>query len=272
MLIAQITDFHIGRIIETDCGTIDLFERLKDTITHLRELKPKPNLVVVTGDISNHGNIEDYQRTKTLLDSMDIPYLVMPGNHDSRDKLRALFNDDGYLPKEGEFLQYTFEDYPLRLVMLDSLEKGHHHGMICSERLDWLDNKLGEQPDRPTLVFMHHPPAKLHLPYQDSMNCQNGANLAEVIKSNTQVLGVVCGHTHRDSIANWANTILFVTPSATFSYGLQMNPVDDINPRFEPACVRLFSWKEETGLVSHLSFVGKYPDGLTEGVPTPATN
>ncbi len=272
MLIAQITDFHVGRIIETDSGSIDLFDRLKDTVKHLIELDPKPDMIVVSGDISNHGNIEDYQRTKSLLDTIEIPYLVMPGNHDSRDNLRELFGDRGYLPLSGEFLQYTVEKFPLRLVMLDSLVKGHHHGMICEERLEWLNHTLQEQPDRPTLVFMHHPPADLGLPYQDSINCRNGSQLKEVIRSHPQVLGVACGHTHRDSIANWANTVLFVTPSATFSYGLQMKPIDDINPRFEPACIRLFCWGEDTGLVSHLSFVGKYPDGLTEGVPTPASN
>ncbi len=153
MLIAQITDFHIGRIIETDCGTIDLYDRLKDTVSHLIELDPRPDLIVVSGDISNHGNIEDYERSKSLLDSMQIPYLVMPGNHDSRDNLRTLFGDQGYLPRDGEFLQYTYEDFPLRLVMLDSLEKGHHHGMMCEERLNWLSQKLGEQPDPNSRVY-----------------------------------------------------------------------------------------------------------------------
>ena len=272
MLIAQITDFHVGRIIETDNGAIDLFDRLKEMVLHLTNLDPRPDLVVVSGDISNHGNTEDYERSRALLDTMQIPYLVMPGNHDSRDKLRELFGNRGYLPPGGEFLHYTFEELPLRLIMLDSLEKGQHHGMICEDRLKWLDEKLSEQPDRPTLVFMHHPPTKLLLPYQDSMRCFNGEELAKIISSHPQVLGIACGHTHRESIANWANTILFVTPSATFSYGMQMQPVDDINPRFEPACARLFCWTKETGLVSHLSFVGKYPDGITEGVPTPAAN
>ncbi|KLN58988.1 hypothetical protein WH96_20050 [Kiloniella spongiae] len=272
MLIAQITDFHVGRIIKTDNGPIDLFDRLKQTVEHLTNLNPQPDLVVVSGDISNHGNIEDYERAKRLLDSIGLPYFVMPGNHDSRESLRMLFQADGYLPSSGEFLQYTIEQYPLRLIMLDTLEVGQHHGMICDKRLDWLNNKLTESPERPTLIFMHHPPAKLNLPYQDNMRCFNGKKLAEIVADHNQIHGVACGHTHRDSVANWAKTVLFVTPSATFSYGLEMKPVDDITPRFEPACIRLFHWGSDTGLVSHLSFVGSYPNGLTEGVPTPAAN
>ncbi|WP_299380570.1 phosphodiesterase [uncultured Kiloniella sp.] len=272
MLIAQITDFHIGRIIETDTGPIDLMDRLKETVKHLSKLTPQPDLVVVTGDISNHGNIEDYERAKKLLDTMGLPYFVIPGNHDSRESLRRLFQSDRYLPSQDTFLHYTVEQYPLRLLMLDSLEVGAHHGMICDERLHWLNDKLSADPKRPTLIFMHHPPADLHLPYQDSMRCFNGKKLAQIIANHDQVLGVACGHTHRDSVANWAKTVLFVTPSATFSYGLEMQPVNDITPRFEPACIRLFYWSNDTGLVSHLSFVGTYPNGLTEGVPTPATN
>jgi len=272
MLIAQITDFHVGRIIETDNGPIDLFVRLQETVKHLISLNPQPDLVVISGDISNHGNMEDYQRAKKLLDTMKLPYFVMPGNHDSRESLRTLFQADGYLPSDGKFLQYTIEQHPLRLIMLDSLEVGKHHCMLCEERLQWLNDKLAEDPEQPTLVFMHHPPIKLHLPYQDSMRCFNGEKLENIITSHDQVLGVACGHTHRDSVANWAKTVLFVTPSATFSYGLEMHPVEDINPRFEPACIRLFHWSSDTGLVSHLSFVGTYPNGLTEGVPRPAAN
>ncbi|WP_421780772.1 phosphodiesterase [Kiloniella litopenaei] len=272
MLIAQITDFHVGRIIETDNGPIDLYDRLVETIAHLSNLRPRPDLVVVSGDISNHGNEEDYTRAKTLLDTMALPYFVMPGNHDTRESLRKLFHDDGYLPNQGTFLQYTIEQYPLRLIMLDSLEVGAHHGLICDERLQWLNNKLTDAPERPTLIFMHHPPAKLQLPYQDGMRCFNGEKLAKIIENHNQILGIACGHTHRDSVANWANTVLFVTPSATFSYPLELRPVDDLTPRFEPACIRLFHWDNDTGLVSHLSFVGPYTNGLTEGVPTPAAN
>src|SRR6202030_4772200 len=63
-----------------------------------------------------------------------IPFFVIPGNHDAREPLRAAFGGDGYLSGDG-FIQYAVEDYPLRLVALDTLVPGKHHGELCAHRL-----------------------------------------------------------------------------------------------------------------------------------------
>src|SRR5260370_18732762 len=49
------------------------------------------------------------------------------------------------------YLQFANEDYPVRLVALDTLVSGQHGGMLCAERLGWLDTALAAQLDRPTL-------------------------------------------------------------------------------------------------------------------------
>ena len=71
-----------------------------------------------------------------------MPVFVIPGNHDAREPLRAAFGGDGYLPRDG-FLQYAVEDYPLRLVALDTLVPGEGGGELCAERLAWLDAHAG---------------------------------------------------------------------------------------------------------------------------------
>jgi Icc protein len=93
---------------------------------------------------------------RRLLAPLRMPIYVIPGNHDARDPLRAAFGGDGYLSSDG-FIQYAVEDYPLRLVALDTLVPGKHHGELCADRLDWLDRTLAAAPDRPTLVMMPSP-------------------------------------------------------------------------------------------------------------------
>jgi hypothetical protein len=51
---------------------------------------------------------------------LSMPVFVIPGNHDAREPLRAAFRADGYLSADGH-LHYAVEDYPLRLVALDTL-------------------------------------------------------------------------------------------------------------------------------------------------------
>jgi 3',5'-cyclic AMP phosphodiesterase CpdA len=269
MLIAQITDFHVGRIIETTIGPIDLYQRLLEAVDHVNALKTLPDLTIITGDISNHGRTEDYLRTKTALDKLKMPYLIMPGNHDHRQSLRDIFKGHDYLQSDCEFINYTIEDLPLRLIALDTLEPGTHHGIVCEDRLNWISDQLNKKPNSPTMIFMHHPPTGVQYPYMDAMNCKNGEKLKVIIEQHPQVKAIACGHLHRDATVNWANTLLFVTGSSAFSYDLLMTDVEDIDPVFEPGICRLFHWSEENGLVSHITFIGEYPRGITEGVPKP---
>ena len=59
--------------------------------------------------------------------------------------LRAAIAADGYLPADG-FLQYAIEDYPVRLVALDTLIPGEAGGLLCSARLAWVDHVLALAP------------------------------------------------------------------------------------------------------------------------------
>ena len=78
-------------------------------------------------------------------------------------------------------------------------------------------------------------------------------------------------HVHRDVVTFWRGVPAYVTSSATFSNGLILRPVDDVDPLFEPPMCRLFLWRNER-LTSHISFIGSYLYGLSEGVPKPPQN
>jgi len=69
----------------------------------------------------------------------------------------------------------------------------------------------------------------------------------------------------------WRGVPAYVTSSATFSNGLILYPVDDVDPLFEPPMCRLFQWKNGR-LTSHISFIGSYMYGLSKGVPTPPSD
>lgn len=267
--IAQITDFHVGRKIAFPSGEVDLFDQLVKTVSTINSLDPLPNLVMVTGDLVNHGMLEDYRRVKGELDRLKVPYYIVIGNHDQRKSLVEVFNDHPYLKGEGGFIQYTLEDKPLRIVALDTLEPGTHHGLLCPVRLAWLDRVLSEQPNRPTVIFMHHPPFETGMPYPDSLGMHGKKELGEIIRRHSQVEAVAGGHTHREASLRWMGTTAYTTPSSSFSYKLEFHDVDDLDPLLEPTAFRLFRWDPAVGLVSHLCYMDGYEYGLTEGVPEP---
>src|SRR6202042_2515002 len=88
---------------------------------------------------------------------------------------------------DPEYIQYTVEDHPVRLVMLDTLVPGASHGLLTADQLTWLDQTLAAQPSKPTLVGMHHPPFITGLPHMDKIALLNQEEFAAVIARHPQV-------------------------------------------------------------------------------------
>ncbi len=264
MILAQITDTHIvapGLLFRCPVqGTapdaerisreLDTAQYLARAVAALNALVPRPDVAVVTGDLVDHGEPVEYEQLRQLLAPLQMPVFVIPGNHDARDELREAFRDDGYLPAEG-YLQYTIEDYPLRLVALDTLIPGQHAGMLCAERLAWLDATLAAQPARPTVILMHHPPFATGITYMDNCGLDNTAGLAEVVGRHPQVERILCGHLHRTIDRRFAGTVAGTAPSTAHQIRLNLVPGAQISFIFEPPGYQLHLWEAETGLVSH---------------------
>src|ERR1044072_3398575 len=180
MLIAQISDMHVKPPGELLYKRIDTAGFLERAVAHVMALDPSPDIVLATGDLVDGGKPEEYALLRRLLAPLSMPVYLIPGNHDARDAMRAAFPDHAYLPKSG-FLQYVIEDLPVRLIDLDTLVPGKGHGALCDERLGWLEARLGES-DRPTVLFMHHPPFDCGIDAFDDMKVnEGGERLAAVV-------------------------------------------------------------------------------------------
>src|SRR6185295_15094347 len=181
MLIAQISDTHIKPEGRLGYRRVDTALHLARCVEHVQRLTPVPDVVLVTGDLVDAGLDEEYTRLRRLLAPLPMPVYVIPGNHDARDPLRRAFGCDGYLPREGEYLHYVIDTHPLRLIGLDTLVPGESGGRLGPDRLAWLDARLAEAPQRPTLVFMHHPPFKTGIEGMDSQWLEDSEALRAVI-------------------------------------------------------------------------------------------
>ena len=257
MLIAQISDTHIKPEGQIAYGRVDTAVFLAKAVAHLNALQPRPDMILVTGDLVDAGAPVEYTRLRTLLAPLEMPFYLIPGNHDARDPLRAAFADHRYLPASG-FLQYTIEAQAVRLIALDTLVPGQGHGELCTERLDWLEARLAEQ-DRPTILFMHHPPFECGLAYMDRERLRDGADrLAAIVGRHPNVERVLCGHVHRSIQVRWAGTIAASAPSTAHQLTLDLDPAAPLTYRMEPPGALLHAWRPGTGLVSHLSPIGDY--------------
>ncbi|HTV89475.1 MAG TPA: phosphodiesterase [Stellaceae bacterium] len=270
MIVAHISDTHIlapGRryraVLDRSAGgeqvyaEFDTAQHLTRAIAEINRLNPRPDVTIVTGDLVDHGDPAEYDHLRALLAPLTMPVFVIPGNHDARDPLRRAFRDAGYLPAGG-YLQYAIDDYPLRLVALDTLIPGDHRGMLCAERLQWLERTLAARPDRPTLLLMHHPPFPTAITHMDEYGLENAAALADVLARHGQVERVVCGHLHRAIDRRFGGTVAGTAPST--AHQIRLDLVPDAALRFiaEPPGYQLHVWQENGGLVTHTAVIGDW--------------
>ena len=256
MLIAQITDMHVKAQGEMLAGALDTYAGLAAAIVRIGGLDPQPDLLVATGDLTADGKPEEYAALRGLLSGLAMPYLLLPGNHDIRENLRDAFPDQPW--EDGRFLLYAVDDWPLRIVALDSVIAGQAQGEICADRCRWLEKTLSGQPDKPTIVMLHHPPFATGIAYMDAMGLIDPSGLAEVVARHRQVVRVLCGHIHRPVQTMFAGTAASVAPATSFQVGLKLDDPEGILLTKEPAAFQLHKWRPEGGLVSHTAYVEEY--------------
>lgn len=262
VLIAQMTDIHVGFASEEGAEELNL-TRLRAAVRRLVDGPNRPDMLVLSGDITDRGDEESFAKTAALLADCPFPVVPMVGNHDSRKGLLAAFPQ--IVPAEGGFLHQVIEaPLGLRIICLDTLEDGRHGGAFCQARARWLADRLAEAPQAPTLIFMHHPPVVAGIDWMDPAPDEAWiARLRGVLEGQRQVLAIHCGHLHRQIGTRFAGIPLGVTPSIAPLVAMDLNPIDAAAPddreliTAEPPGYALHRWDGES-LVSHYEQVGDW--------------
>ena len=121
MLIAQITDLHVVGNGQLCQGRVATNAQLQGAVAHINNLDPRQDVVLATGDLTDHGTVKEYAVLRDILAALLPPLYLIPGNHDHRDVLLEAFADHAYLPRLGApFAHYVIEEYPVRLMGLDT--------------------------------------------------------------------------------------------------------------------------------------------------------
>jgi len=260
MIIAQISDLHARPWGCTAYGDVDTNGMLQRSVAAILGLSKRPDCVIATGDLTDCGLDEEYAVVRECLAPLQMPVFVIPGNHDRRETLvRALGDRYTYLPRDGSFLQYTIDDFPVRMIALDSVVPGETHGELCTERLAWLEHRLAERRGCPTILLIHHPPFLTGIATMDALGCRDGsAALATIVARHPEIERIVAGHYHRPITVRWAGTIGYAAPSTAHQVALDLRPGEPTHFVLEPPGFTIHTWSQQTGVVSHAVPIGDY--------------
>ncbi len=251
------TDIHIG--FDPDEKPEELNRiRFRTTLDRVVNSPNPIDMLVLSGDLTDHGDRESFEKTASLLTICPFPIYPMVGNHDTRVELLNAFPDT---PTNGGFIQYAVEHEGLRIIFLDTLELGRHGGAFCEARRDWLAAELAAHPATPTLIFMHHPPVVAGIGWMDP-----GADEAwmqrfgQAVEGHRQILAIHCGHLHRPIHAMFKGIPVSVTASVAPLVAMDLRIVDPDAPdgrdliTTEPPTYALHRW-EDAALVTHYEAV-----------------
>jgi 3',5'-cyclic AMP phosphodiesterase CpdA len=235
MLIAQITDIHLG--FDPDDPAEFNRRRLDQVLHRLGDMEPRPDLLLATGDLTDKGDADSYRRLKSAFGQCPFPVWPCMGNHDDRENFRKLFPE---VPHSDGFIQYVVDEqnWPIRLIVLDTLEPGRHGGAFCETRAAWLVDRLAEETEKPTLIVLHHQPIETGIPWMTTEPEAGWVKrLRKALSGANNIIGMVAGHIHRPIMAGWSGLPLAVTPSTAPLVALDLREIDPGKPDKRPMIV-----------------------------------
>lgn len=265
LLIAQLSDAHIGTGSDFLGGRMDTEAALRRAVAHVAAMQPSPDLVLFTGDLTERGSAAEYAVVSDALTALALPVYAVPGNHDdpkvARDALARCMPVAHDAP-EGACC-YHLRHGDLHLVALDTVVPGRSHGALESSQLAWLERTLGKCRGEPVLIFMHHPPLPTGIEAMDACSLMTGADALEaLVRGHGTVQGILCGHLHRAVQMQFGGAPLHVAPSVAHQIALDLRPGALLHAQLEPPKISLHRWSRQRGLCTHTSYVDPFGPAL----------
>ena len=227
-VIAHLSDLHLD-------GSDEARDRLRRITSYLREFSRPADVVVVTGDLADHGLESEYAEVAAGL-KLDVPVLLLPGNHDRSAALRAGLTSYVDSPGDGHPVHQVHDVAGARFVLVDSTVPDEDHGLVSEESLAWLDGVLRESVDGPLFVAFHHPPFDLHHPVMDEI-MMRGRDSFEAVLRDKPVTALLAGHVHNAMASTFAGIPLRVAPGVRSSIPLPFEPASSgrvVDPAAHP--------------------------------------
>ncbi|MES2753149.1 MAG: metallophosphoesterase [Pseudomonadota bacterium] len=224
LTIAQLSDVHLG--FDRTAHRERNEDRLHAALAAVAALEP--NLLIITGDLTEDGAARDYERLRSAIASFPCPVRLTVGNHDVRANFLAAFPDTA---SAHGFVQFCIDLPGLRCIVLDTLLEERHGGDFCAVRAQWLAERLAEDAAIPTLILLHHPPAATGIAWMDPNPAAAWiTRLADAVRGRSNVIGLTSGHIHRASVTAWHGIPLITCPSVAPALALSFAAIDPASP------------------------------------------
>lgn len=204
--IVQLSDCHVAADRKADYRGLNADRALASLLPAIRRWQP--DLVMVTGDVSEDASPASYARVAAALSSIGAPVVALPGNHDDPAVMRRHFPQG---PWAGPLFTAA---RGWQLVLLDSTARGEIGGVLQAEQLAALNEGLKRSASKHVLVALHHQPVPVGSPWIDRYALGQAERLLELLEGDPRVRCITWGHVHQDYSATRGDMLLLGSPSS----------------------------------------------------------
>lgn len=202
--VTQLSDLHFAEPGHRSHGGIGYDTDETWSLVHAHAFANRecwPDLVVVTGDVADHGRAVQYQRAAEHLSRIPVPTNLCPGNHDFHVPFEA------HLPRPGLTMSRTLRVGNWLFLFADSNFSGremgddgrlrdrddriHHNGRFGDAEVEWLSDMIAATDAEHAFIWVHHPPAA---PGSFAVAAYD-AEVADLFARHARLRGVGAGHT-----------------------------------------------------------------------------
>lgn len=233
--ILQITDLHLMADPLAELKGTRTRDTLQAVLDVLRRDFQAADRLIVTGDLAHDELLETYQILHELLADWLPKLRVIPGNHENREFMRQVFGDRVSVAGDRNVFAETVGGW--RLIGLDSQLVGEVRGQLGEAQRVWLAQELAAEPQRPTLLFLHHPPLAIGTGWLDEIGLEDAEPLLHQLQRSPQVKCVGAGHIHHETTVCQRGTLQLTAPSTCVQF---LPETDRLIPDIVPPGFRVF--------------------------------
>ena len=199
-VIVHISDLHIS----DDAFEEEVFLQAVNEINKLH-----PDMIILTGDITNNGYYKQYVRAMKYLEMFEAPLFAVPGNHDARNLGYQTFEElvgerSWKLTKDGDFT----------VIGLDSSSADDNKGHIGIPQHLWMERQLDEcvVDGGFSIIALHHHIISIPQTGRERNVLSDAGDILKTITTHEVDL-VLSGHKHVPNIWKINETLIVNTGS-----------------------------------------------------------
>jgi 3',5'-cyclic AMP phosphodiesterase CpdA len=154
----HLTDLHISAPEPVDTGLHSDTTATQHAVREMIDgMATPPAFILVSGDLTNHGDLASYQSLRTMMSDLKMPVLYALGNHDTRAGFYAGMLDRA----ETTLASYDHEAVieGVHVITLDTSRPDKIGGELDDAQFAFLQAALANQPGLPKILMFHHAPA-----------------------------------------------------------------------------------------------------------------